>query len=111
MNLQIIGTKKCRETKKTQRFLQDRGISFHFVDLKERELSEGELNKILAKVKPADLIDTESQLYKKKGFAYMEFDPAEEILENQALMITPVIRNGNEVIVGFNQEVLKNWIQ
>lgn len=111
MNLQIIGTKKCRETKKVQRFLQDRGVSFHFVDLNERKLSQGEFNKITAKINPKNLIDTESQLYKKKGFSYMEFDPGEEIMENQSLMITPVLRNGNEVMVGFNQEVLKTWIQ
>jgi hypothetical protein len=36
MNIQIIGTKKCNETRKAERFFKERRISFHFRDLSEK---------------------------------------------------------------------------
>ncbi|MEA1911063.1 MAG: ArsC family transcriptional regulator [Spirochaetota bacterium] len=111
MNIQIIGTKKSNNTKKAIRFFKERNIKFHFMDLNERKLSEGELTNILAKVSVDDLLDTESQAYKKRGFAYMEFDPVEEILEDNNLMRTPVVRNGREVAVGNAIEIWKQWLE
>jgi len=92
MNIQIIGTKKSNNTKKAIRFFKERNIKFHFMDLNERKISEGELSNILARISVDDLLDTESQSYKKRGFAYMEYDPVEEILEDNSLMKTPVVR-------------------
>ena len=80
MNIQIIGTKKCKDTRKAHRFFQDRGIKFHTLDLKEKGISKGELNNILSKVSEEELVDKDAPLYKKK-FAYMDFDPSEELLE------------------------------
>ncbi len=111
MNIQIIGTKKCNSTKKAVRFFKERNIPFHFVDLNERELSAGELSAIAAKIPVPDLIDTESKVYKKKGYEYMEYDPLEEILENNLLMRTPVVRNGRLVTVGYDEKTWKEWLQ
>ena len=36
MNLQIIGTKKCKETQKAERYFSERRIPFHFKDLIEK---------------------------------------------------------------------------
>lgn len=109
-NIQVIGTKKCKNSQKTERFFKDRSISFHFADLKERGISPGELQKIAAGRDPEDLINTESKIYKKKNFQYMDFDPIEEILENPELLVTPIIRSGNRVIIGFDQKALKDLI-
>jgi arsenate reductase (glutaredoxin) len=111
MNIQIIGTKKSNNTKKAIRFFKERNIKLHFMDLNERKISEGELSNILARVSVDDLLDTESLFYKKNGFAYMEFDPVEEILENNNLLRIPVVRNGKEVTVGNAIEVWKQWLE
>ncbi|MCK5154030.1 MAG: hypothetical protein KAQ93_06680 [Spirochaetales bacterium] len=111
MNIQIIGTKKSNNTKKAIRFFKERNIKFHFMDLNERKISEGELSNILARISADDLLDTDSQTYKKRGFAYMEYDPVEEILEDNSLMRTPVVRNGKEVAVGNAIEVWKQWLE
>ena len=111
MNIQIIGTKKSNNTKKAIRFFKERNIKFHFMDLNERKISEGELSNIMARISVDDLLDTESSSYKKRGFAYMEYDPAEEILEDNNLMRTPVVRNGKEVTVGNAIEVWKQWLK
>lgn len=110
MNIQIIGTNKCKETRAVQRFFKDRSIKFHFADLKERGISKGELEKIAAGRDPEDLINTDSKIYKKKNFQFMDYDPIEEILENPELIVTPIIRSGNKVIIGFNQSELKELI-
>ncbi len=111
MNIQIIGTKKCNSTKKAVRFFKERNIPFYFVDLNERELSPGELSAIIARIPASDLIDTESKLYKKKGYEYMEYDPMEEIMENNLLMRTPVVRNGKLVTVGYDGSTWKEWLK
>ncbi len=111
MNIQIIGTKKCPDTKKAQRFFKERSVKFHFLDLNEKELSKGELSKISAKIGKDNLIDTESKDYKKKGLAWMDYNPIEEILENNLLLKTPVVRNGNEVTCGYEQKIWTNWIK
>ncbi len=101
MNIQIIGTKKCRDTKKAQMFFKERGVKFHFVDLNERELSPGELDKIIQKAGRDNIIDRESNLYKEKGYAYMDYDPREEVMENNLLLKTPVIRLDKDITLGF----------
>lgn len=32
MNIQMFGTKKCNDTKKTERFFKERGIKYQFID-------------------------------------------------------------------------------
>lgn len=46
MNIQIFGTKKSFDTKKAQRWFKERRIKFQFIDLKEKEMSKGELRSV-----------------------------------------------------------------
>lgn len=92
MNIIIYGTKKCGETRKAIRFFQERRIEVQFRDLAEKPLAEGELKNLCAGRDPADLVDTGSARYIKKGYAFMEFDAAEEILADNALLVTPIVR-------------------
>ena len=55
MNIQIIGTKKCKETQKAERFFKERNIQFHFGDLTIKGLSKGELDNIKRKI-PIDIL-------------------------------------------------------
>lgn len=109
--LQIIGTKKDPNTRKAQRFFQERGIAFHFVDLTERPIKRGELENIGKIVPPNDLIDPDSREYKQKGFAYMEYDPIEEMLERPLLMKIPVVRWKKRVAVGYTPQAWEEIIR
>ena len=109
--MQIYGTRKCRVTKKAERFFRDRGIRYHFVDLTEHRLSQGELDNIRRGIPQAEsLIDTESAAYKKRGMAYMEYDELEEILADPLLLRTPIVREGNRVIAGDNEAAWKELL-
>ncbi len=111
MNIQIIGTKKSRETQKAERFFTERGIAFHFRDLNEKGLSRGELDNIIRKINPDDLIDRESKRYKERGLGYMVFNIEEELLKDPLILKTPIVRNGSLSTVGYTPEIWSEWIK
>ncbi|HXK50476.1 MAG TPA: ArsC family transcriptional regulator [Clostridiales bacterium] len=112
MNIQIFGRKKSSATKKAERFFSERRIKFHLVDLDEKKMSRGELESVISALgKAEELIDKESKLYKSK-YAYLSFNIAEELLENQEMLKLPVIRNGRKATAGTEgQNEWKKWIE
>ncbi|AFN74511.1 putative arsenate reductase-like protein [Melioribacter roseus P3M-2] len=110
MNIQIIGTKKCNDTKKAERFFKERGIKFHFKDLTEKGLTKGELDNIIRKISLDDLLDKEGKQYKKRNLEYMVYDIEEELLNDPLLLKTPIVRNGNDVTLGYQPDIWKKWI-
>ena len=110
MNLQIIGTRKCRETRKAQRFFSDRGIHYAFVDLAERPLSAGELRNIARVLGESALLNTGSREYRRRGMQYMVFDTLSELERHPELIRTPIVRSGKEATVGIAEESWRRWI-
>ena len=111
MNIQIMGTKKCRDTQKAIRFFKERRVPFHFRDLTEKGLSKGELDNIKRSVKSEDLIDTDGKRYKERGMEYMVFDIEEELLNDPLLIKTPVVRNGSLSTAGYTPDIWSDWIK
>lgn len=111
MNIQIIGTKKCRDTQKTERFFKERRTAFHFKDLKEKNITKGELENITRSIPIEALIDKESKEYQQKGLEYMTFDIEEKLLENYLLVKTPIVRNGTTATLGYKPEIWSQWIK
>lgn len=110
MNIQIFGTKKCNDTKKAERFFKERGIKFHYRDFAEKGMSKGELDNIKRVFDVEDLIDKEGKEYKKRNLQYIIHDIEEELLSDPLLFKTPIVRNGNQVTIGFEPEIWKSWI-
>ncbi len=111
VNIQIIGTRKSSDTRKAERFFQDRKVPFQFVDLTQRPLSAGELESIVRAVGTEELIDSGSKEYQKRGLAWMEYDPVEELLARPLLLRQPVVRNGKDASVGYRPEVWTRWLE
>lgn len=111
MNIQIIGTKKCKETQKAERYFKDRRIPFHFRDLTEKGLAKGELENISRVIPLDDLIDRGSKRFKDRGMQFMVFDIEEELLADPLLLKTPIVRNQKLVTVGYQADVWKEWIK
>ena len=112
MNIQIFGTKKSADTRKAERFFKERGIKFQFVDLKEKGLSKGEFNSVKQAVGGIDnLIDLNAK--DKDMLALIKYiadeDKEEKILENQQILIQPIVRNGKKATVGYQPDVWKGW--
>jgi len=114
MNIQIFGKLKCFDTRKAQRYFKERKIKFQFIDLMRFGMSAGEYKSVKAAVGGLHaLIDEKSKAYSDLYIAYLahEADIEEKLMENPALMRTPVVRNGKRATVGYAPEVWKAWEQ
>ena len=110
MNVQILGTKKCNDTRKAERFFKERRIPFHFRDLTEKGVSKGELLNIKQAVPLEELIDKEGKQFQKRNLSYMVFDIEEELLNDQLLFKTPIVRNGKLATAGYKPDIWNDWI-
>jgi len=110
MALQIFGRLKCRDTQKAIRFFKERRIDFQFIDLAEKKISKGELTSILKYIKIDDLIDKDSREFKDRGLAYMSNDGEELILENPALVKTPIVRSALRAYNGNDAQEWKKFL-
>ena len=113
MSIQVFGTKKSADTRKAERFFKERGIRFQSVDLKEKGLSKGELQSVMQAVGGLDkLIDPackDKDLLALLAHLVPE-DRFEKVLENQALLCQPIVRDGRKATVGYQPEVWKTWL-
>ncbi len=112
MNIQIFGTKKSFDTKKAQRYFQDRRIPFQFIDLKEKGLSPGEFSSVKQAVGGiAAMVDT--QCKDKDALALIQYsiesDKEKLILDNQQVLVMPIVRNGKKATIGYCPDVWKQW--
>jgi arsenate reductase-like glutaredoxin family protein len=110
MNIQIFGTKKCKNTQKAERFFKERRINYHFRNLSEKGISKGELENIKRSVTIEELLDRNSKQFRKRNLDYMVFDPEEELLKDALLFRTPIVRNGKLAAVGYQPKIWKEWI-
>lgn len=112
MNVQVFGTKKSFDTKKAQRWFKERRIRFQFIDLREKEMSKGELQSVMRavgglevlldpKAKDQDTLALISHLAESQRF--------DKLLENQQVLREPIVRNGRQATVGYAPETWQTW--
>lgn len=112
MNIQIFGTKKSFDTKKAQRYFKERRVKFQFIDLREKEMSKGELQSVMQavggidallnpKAKDQDALALVTHLAESQRF--------DKLLENQQVLAEPIVRNGRQATVGYAPDVWKTW--
>jgi arsenate reductase len=114
LNVQIFGKKKCFDTRKAERFFKERNIKFQAIDILDKGLSKGELEKVAQSVGGIDnLIDEKAK--DKDTLAFIQYSPEdtkfEKILENQQILKTPIVRNKNKATVGMNEKIWEEWIK
>ena len=110
---QIFGFNDCQDTRKAQRFFKERGVSVHFVDLKERPAARGELRRFAEKFGAGALIDREGGRFKALGLRVAGDSPErllERALTEPRLLRTPLVRSGGRVAIGHAPEVWQAWV-
>ena len=114
LTVQVFGTKKCAETRKTERFFKERGIKIHAVDLAQKGMSAGELRNVAARAGGMEaLIDREGARYVAKGLKYAApTGPRIEALlvADPLLLRTPIVRAGARAAVGYAPETWTAWL-
>ena len=110
--IQVFGRNDSRETRRAQRFFKERRMSISFVDLKKRPPAPGELKRFAQKFGARALLDEGSKAYKQANLGYLTMGDA-EILERVAtdpkLLRLPLVRYGNELTIGVDEETWKRW--
>ena len=112
MNVQIFGTKKSFDTKKAQRYFKERRIKVQFIDLKEKEMSKGELTSVMQAVGGIDKLlnpkakDEETLALIQHLTPSQRFD---KLLENQQVLAEPIVRIGKKATVGYCPDVWGAW--
>ena len=112
MEVQIFGTKKCKDTQKALRFFKERRVKVHFVDLNERAASPGELKRFAQKFGDAALLDREGKRFRERGLHVAHFPDARILpllAEDPGLLVTPLVRNGNQLTIGMAEGEWKEW--
>ncbi len=112
MNIQIFGTKKSFDTKKAQRYFKERRIKFQIIDLREKEMSKGELQSVMRAAGGLDaLIDPKAKDQDTVALiTYLaESQKFDKLLENQQILREPIVRNGKQATVGYEPDTWKTW--
>ena len=115
MEVQIFGVRKSAGTRKALRFFSERRIRAHFVDLLEREIAEGELQRFVQRFGVDALIDRESKRFQGLGLTVSSLSPTrwvQRLLTDPLLLRLPLVRRLGQppaLSIGDAEEQWKEW--
>jgi arsenate reductase-like glutaredoxin family protein len=113
VQVQIFGRRDSRETQKALRFFRERRIEVSFVDLALKPLAPTELRRFSSRLTARALLDEQARAYRDAGLAYIRLtddELFERILDNQALLRVPLVRQGNNVSAGLDERAWKKLL-
>ena len=114
MEVQVFGTKGCADTRKALRFFSERRIKAHFVDLRQRAASPGELRRFVQRFGADALVDRESKRFRSKGLHQAHYGPdrwIEILSEEPAILRTPLVRWKDRLTVGADEDAWASWVE
>jgi arsenate reductase len=110
----VFGTHKSQDTRRALRFFSERRIKVHFVDLRERAASRGELTRFVQKFGLTALIDMESPRYQARGLGsglYSDDTWLNRLCDEPLLLRQPLVRFGQRLTVGPADDEWRAWIE
>ncbi len=109
-SVQIFGLKNSQATRAAERFFKERRIDIHFVDLKRKPMSPGEINRFSSRFGLSSLLDTESAAYIDAGLKYLKMSDADllaRIERDPKLLRLPLVRAANRISIGHDEDAWK----
>jgi arsenate reductase-like glutaredoxin family protein len=106
--VQIFGLKSSQPTRAAERFFKERRIPIHFVDLKIKPMSAGEMKRFTDRFGLSALLDTNGAAWIDAGLKYMKMSDADmlgRIAKEPKLLRLPLVRCGNKLSVGQDEEL------
>ena len=113
MEVQVFGVHKSADTRAALLFFAERRVKAHFVDLKERAASLGELKRFAQKFGVAALIDRESRRFGELGLAAARLSDErwlEKLTQEPLLLVMPLVRHQSQLTIGPAEDVWRGWI-
>jgi arsenate reductase len=114
VEVQIFGSKKCKDTQKALRFFKERRVKIHLVDLKEKPASAGELRRFEQKFGAEALLDRQGKRFRDRGLHVAHLPEARILpllVDDPFLLVTPLVRFGNQLSVGLAEETWREWMK
>ncbi|MDH5805081.1 MAG: arsenate reductase [Gemmatimonadota bacterium] len=114
MPVQIFGVKKSQETRRAQRFFSERRVQIHFVDLKVKAASYGELKRFADKFGVAALVDRESKRFLDLGLKHSHLSDErwlEKLVDEPTILRMPLVRWQKHVTIGVDEPKWKEWME
>lgn len=114
VEVQVFGTQKSQDTRRALRFWSERRVKVHFVDLKERAASKGELQRFVQKFGITPLIDRQSRRYQDLGLstARMSDERWLQVLCDEPLILSqPLTRWGGKLTIGTDEATWTTWVE
>jgi arsenate reductase-like glutaredoxin family protein len=113
VSVQIFGLKSSRETRAAERFFKERRVTIHFVDLKQKPMSPGEIRRFVERFGLPRLVDAEGKAWENAGLKYLRVSDSElldRIAQEPGLLRLPLVRGGNRLSVGHDEESWKTML-
>ena len=110
MNIQIFGKSKCFDTKKAERYFKERRVKFQSIDLLRYGMSRGEFQSVKSAVGLNAMMDLNARDADILKYLAHETAKEEKLMENPALIKTPIVRNGKKATIGYCPDVWKDWV-
>ena len=80
----------------------------------ERPASLGELRRFAQKFGVTALVDRDSKRFNDLGLRYAQLSDErwlEKLSEEPLLLRVPLVRNGNQVLIGADENVMRSWME
>ena len=113
VEVQIFGTNKSKDTQKALRFFKERRVKVHYVDLKVRSASKGELTRFVQKFGMDALLDREGKRFAELGLRsalYSDERWLERLVDDPLLLKMPLVRQKNLLTVGAAESTWREWV-
>jgi Spx/MgsR family transcriptional regulator len=107
LSVQIFGIKNSQATRAAERFFKERGVTIHFVDLKQKPMAPGEIKRFVERFGLAALLDSEGKAYLDAGLKYLKMSDSELLERIEAdpkLLRLPLIRAANRLGIGHDED-------
>jgi arsenate reductase-like glutaredoxin family protein len=110
VSVQIFGLKNSQAARAAERFFKERRVTIHFVDLKQKPMSPGEIGRFIERFGLAGLVDNAGKAYIDAGMKYLKLSDAElleKIERDPKLLRLPLIRAANRLSIGHDEDAWK----
>jgi arsenate reductase len=110
-SVQIFGLKNSPATRAAERFFKERGVSIHFVDLKQKPMAPAEIKRFTDRFGLRALLDTEGKSWEDAGLKHLKITDSEllqRIEGDPKLLRLPLIRCANLLSAGQDENAWKS---
>lgn len=113
MNVQIFGSRKDPHTRAALRFFAERRVKTHFVDVREKAPSPGELKRFAQKFGTEALLDRDSRRFRDLGLQAARLSDdrwLDKLCLEPEMLRLPLVRWEQRLSVGAADDDWRKWI-